>query len=346
MDTIIPCAGQSTRFPNMRPKYLLNDYLGRSMLQLAADPYLKDHNVHAVILKDHDKEFQSAAQIKRMFNNKVNVITLAEPTSGPAETIDKALDILRLGSEGFLARDCDCILEHSQLSPGNKIFVDTLINHPTLRIPSNKSYLTTNNWDIVTNIIEKKIISDIFCVGGYQFESASEYRNAFSNLKNSKLTEIYLSSVIDYMIATNKIFKSEQVKSFIDLGTLEDWAQYNNKPTLFVDIDGTLVENQSQYGKNNYKVEAVALTNNASVLLDAKQKGAQIIFTTSRPKEFESETRALLDKLGFEGCQLLMGMHHAKRILINDFTASNSYPSAIAINIPRNSDTLRDYLKL
>jgi len=346
MYIIIPCAGQSTRFPNMRPKYLLCDYQGRSMLQLAAKPYLDDHTVYAIVLKEHDEQYHSTDQINSMFGNRVKVVVLPEPTAGPADTIYQALEHLNLhSSDGFLVRDCDSLLEHDPLSPGNKIFVDTLDNHPTLRMPGNKSYLTVNNWGIVGNIVEKKIISDTFCVGGYQFECIAEYKDAYNDLKNSKLGEIYMSSIVSYMITKHAIFNTEQVKSFVDLGTAEDWAQYNNKPTLFVDIDGTIVKNQALYGKNNYKTKPTALENNVRALLNAKARGAQIIFTTSRPSSSRTETQALLDQLGFGDCQLLMDLHHARRILINDHAATNPWPSAVAINIKRNDDSLDQMLR-
>ena len=53
----------------------------------------------------------------------------------------------------------------------------------------------------------------------------------------------------------------------------------------------------------------------------------------------------MLNELGFESCELLMNIHHTRRVLINDFSNSNPYPSAIAININRDSDNLKEYLK-
>ena len=346
MDIIIPCAGQSTRFPNMRPKYLLCDYLGRSMIQLAADQYLTDHTVHIVILQKHEDQYKVTSQLRSMFGTLVKVIVLEHPTSGPAETIDQALNSITVPKgDGFLVKDCDSMFEHDRLSPGNKIFVDTLDANPAIRMPGNKSYVIDNNLGVVSNIVEKKIISDTFCVGGYQFESVDIYRDAYNKVKNSRLSEIYISSIIDYLVTNGTIFSTSKVKHYLDMGTIEDWFKYNNKPTLFIDIDGTIVENQSLHGSNNYEKDAVILTNNVQILSKAKENGAQLIFTTSRPERFRTATQHLLNKLGFFDCQLLMGMHHSKRILINDFAPSNVYPSAVAINIPRNSDTLADYLK-
>ena len=40
MEIILPCAGLSSRFPNLRPKYLLTDYSGKMMIEGA----IKNHN--------------------------------------------------------------------------------------------------------------------------------------------------------------------------------------------------------------------------------------------------------------------------------------------------------------
>ena len=345
MDIIIPCADQSTQFPNMRPKYLLCDYKGRSMIELSAGSYLTDHNVHIVILQQHNDQYQAANQLKSIFGDRVNIIILPTHTNGPAETVDQALNQLQINGN-FLVRDCDSIFEHKELIHCNTIFVDTLESNPTVNNPNNKSYVLTNNyWNVVSTIIEKKIISNTFCVGGYQFLSVDRYRQAYIDVNKSRLTEIYMSSIIDHLISCGEIFTTTTVNNYIDLGTFEDWRRYNDKPTLFVDIDGTIVENQSLHGSNNYETWPKILQNNVDALLRAKANGAQIVFTTSRPIRFEKATKNLLGKLGFDDCQLLMDMHHAQRILINDYAPSNPWPSAVAINIKRNDDSLDQLLK-
>lgn len=346
MDIIIPCAGMSTRFPNMRPKYLLCDYQGRSMIQLAVDQYLTDHSVHIVILQKHEDEYNVTDQFRNMFGTLVDVIILPHLTQGPADTVYQALDKITFGnSQDFLVRDCDSIITHDRLHTGNKVFVDTLDNQPALNKPKNKSYVSSNDLGVINNIVEKEIISNTFCVGGYQFDNINKYKSAFNIIKENKSDEIYISSIIDYLLSKDTVFTIQSVNSYIDLGTLEDWEAYNNKPTIFCDIDGTLVVNQSLYGSNNYKDEAILLENNVKTLLASQCNGCQIIFTTSRPQKFHNETRWLLDSLGFGMCQLIMGLHHSRRIVVNDHAQTNPYPSAVAINLPRNSDTLASYLR-
>ena len=51
----------------------------------------------------------------------------------------------------------------------------------------NKSYIQTNNDDLVINIIEKSVISDLFCCGAYCFENVDDfYKYGSQLLKNQK----------------------------------------------------------------------------------------------------------------------------------------------------------------
>lgn len=347
MDIIIPCAGFSTRFPNMRPKYLLADYLNRRMIELAASPYIGQHKLHAVILEQHDQQHDVAQTFKEIFGDSINLVILSEPTSGPAETIYKALQHLQLPPDSsFLVHDCDSMFAHDDLTLGNELFVDSLNDHPTLRTPANKSYVEINDQGIVVSIMEKKIISELFCVGGYQFANPVGYMTAFEGLRDSRLGEIYISTVIDHLISVGEVFTTRKVSGFVDMGTVEDWQRWNDRPTIFCDIDGTLIHNQSAYGKNSYSNDPVVLKNNVDTLLAAQARGCQIIFTTSRSYKWIDVTMKMLDNLGFnKDYRLLMDLHHARRILINDYAPTNPYPSAVAINIKRDDDDLKQMLK-
>jgi ribonucleotide monophosphatase NagD (HAD superfamily) len=141
------------------------------------------------------------------------------------------------------------------------------------------------------------------------------------------------------MISKDNIFFESEVENFIDVGTSEDWFDFNNKPTYFCDIDGTIVKS-----KWDYYDDVEPIWDNVSALVSKKQEGCKIIFTTSRPEKYRKLTQSILDGLGFAGCDLIMGIHHSKRVLINDYATSNPYPTAVAVNIKRDSEDLGDML--
>lgn len=317
------------------------------MLELIAQQYLDKHQLHIVILKQHDSDHNSAAIIDEIFGKKVNIIILPEQTNGPADTVYQALTVSDIKcSHGFLVHDCDSKFTHDELVPSNKVFVASLADYPTVRNPANKSYVNTNDQGIIVSIIEKTIASDTFCIGGYQFDSAESYKAAYQELMGNRAHEIYLSTMIDTMIAQGIVFLAEPGKDFYDLGTKDDWKKFNDHPTIFCDIDGTIIENQTSSGTNSYGTQPIILQQNVKKLRHALLNDCQIIFTTSRPELWRTVTQKLLDDLGFAECTLIMGLHHSRRILINDYATTNPYPSAIAINLKRNTDDLNDLLDL
>ena len=44
--------------------------------------------------------------------------------------------------------------------------------------------------------------------------------------------------------------------------------------------------------------------------------------------------------------EVITDLPHASRVLINDFSNSNPYPTSQAINLVRDSNNLGDYLKI
>ena len=337
MEVIIPCAGASSRFRNMRPKYLLTDYAGRLMVQNAAEHYIDKHRVTIVILKEHDERYMARKKLEEAFGNKVDIVVLDKPTTGPADTVYQAIQRGRINlSSPILIKDCDGFYKTEE-KEGNVIYVASLSKHPRIRTAGAKSYTLTNDQGIINSVVEKKIVSDHFCVGGYQFETAQSFIDAFNKIKYTN--EIFVSNTVDYMISQNNIFFESEVENFIDVCTAEDWFDYNDKPTYFCDIDGTILKS-----KWDYYDEVEPIWDNISALIKKKESGGKIVFITARHEKYRQLTQDTLNNLGFDDCQLVMNVHHAKRILINDYANSNPYPTAVAINLKRDGENLGDMI--
>ena len=339
MEIIMPCAGLSTRFPNMRPKYLLTDYSGKMMIESAIKNFLGKHKIIITILRDHDEKYKASQKLKDAFGDKVNIVVLGQPTAGPADTVYQTLmtGVVNMNSP-ILIKDCDGFYD-ADLVEGNAIYVSKLSENPDIRNAPAKSYTITNEQNIISSVVEKKIVSDSFCVGGYQFGSAATFAHAYRMLTTTWKSEIFVSNIFDYMISTGSVFVEQNTRNFIDVGTADDWFKYNDKPTYFCDIDGTIIKNQIDYYDT-----CEPIIENIDKLLEKMNEGCKIIFCTARNKKYERMTRSLLHTLGFSDCELIMEVHHSKRILINDYAQSNPYPTAVAVNIPRDSDLLKDLI--
>lgn len=343
MEIIVPAAGLSTRFPDMKPKYLLFDYKHDMMLHNAVYRYKElGHNINIGILKEHDEKYHASDFIQHELGEDVNIIVLDKPTRGPAETVYEIIKRANLNYEEIFVKDCDSFFDH-EIESGNYVCVSDISKHEVLKKLSSKSFVIANEQSIITNIIEKQVVSSTFCVGGYKFDSAKLYVESYEEI--CKYTgEIFVSDVIGRMIDKNNVFIKKEVTNYFDVGTAQDWFEYNDKPVIFCDIDGTLIKAQSRVGTNTYYDPPIVLENNVKIMLNYQERGSQIIFTTSRPKMVEHITRSMLELLGFKNVNLISGLLNSRRILVNDFNEANPYPRAEAVNIFRNDDTLKNFL--
>jgi hypothetical protein len=193
-------------------------------------------------------------------------------------------------------------------------------------------------------MVEKKVISSKFCVGGYGFSSAEEFCRSYETISGYP-GECFISNAVFHMILNGNKFIGIESLDFMDWGTLKSWDLYKSKfCTLFVDLDGTLVTNTSHLVPP-FIGEGTPLINNIDAVKVAKQEGSVLVITTSRPEKYRKITIQELKKHEIPFDYLIMGLPHSQRILINDFSPTNPYPSCSAININRNSDTLGQHLK-
>ena len=341
MEIIMPAAGLSTRFPNMRPKYTLTDFTGKMMFEKSIAPFIGKHHITIGVLKEHEDKYHVRKYAEQEYGDQISVVILDNKTAGPADTVYQILKKINLDpTEEILIKDCDSFFEHSY-QEGNYVCVSNIKDHEILKRLGSKSFVITNDQGIINSIIEKQVVSDKFCVGGYKFESADLFVDAFEKLTNAHVKEIFVSHIIEECLNNNHIFKESIVSDYVDVGTAEEWFEYNDKAVIFCDIDGTIVKAQPRHA---YFEDPEPLTKNVQRIKEMIDNGSVVIFTTARPKHVEERTRQMLIGLGFENFQLISGLPNTKRILINDYNEANPFPRAIAVNIKRDHETLGDYL--
>ena len=342
MRVIVPCAGRSSRFPNTRPKYLLTMPDGELMLQHVVRNWIEDYPVTVVINREHDEQYNASAAIKRIWGDRVHVHILDDFTNGPAETIYET--IRDWDDTPFFVQDCDSLFNVKLPHNRNCVTYIDLNDYPTLTNIAAKSFVALHE-TLITNIVEKRLISDNVCVGGYGFHSSYGYRHHYELLVERQGTqhEIFISHVIKLMLQQGGIFTGTKATDYLDCGTYESFlTNQKHHKTIFCDLDGVIFYNQSEYFDNNYTIPPTLKPNAVNFLLDQQAKGATIVFTTSRKHKYAAITETALNTAGFQDYRILYDLPHAPRMLINDVSATNPWPSATAINSPRDDD---DYWK-
>lgn len=349
---IIPCAGRSSRFPNMKPKYLLTHPEGKLMIEKAIEGLnLKQFDrIIITILKEHSEKYESELILQQIFSERPNVeiLVLEKETFCQAETVYET--ICRKNVEGaFVVKDVDnrISLTNDEIVSNSIAGVNLETFEKEITRLRQKSFLIVNDQSIIVDIIEKSVKSKYVCVGLYSFASTEQFCDAYNALRQNNLSdgEIYISHVISYLIGTGKcMFQLEEVRSYDDWGTGDEWLQEQAKyRTYFVDLDGVLCRNRGKYGAKNWSNDFELLEENVDVLRGIAAEGGQIVITTCRDERYSSVIRTELEKHGLPIFSIITGCNHARRVIINDFAPTNAYPSCEAINVPRNG-RLKDYL--
>lgn len=347
---IIPCAGKSTRFPNMKPKWMLTYPDGKLMIEKSLEGL--DLNafdrIIITIVKPHDDKYEAGLILKQVFAQKpkIEICILDDFTSSASETIYKTLTKMNVRGP-FTIKDSDNSVTFKMPSPVQNAIVgyDLSVHRNISNIPG-KSFLIVNEQNIIEDIIEKQIVSKFICLGVYIFESAAEFIATYTELLQKDVKgEMFISHIISYMLTKNNvIFTAIMADDYEDWGTLDEWkATQKRYRTYFIDVDGVILKNSGKYGKINWSNNKVLLEENIESIVKLQNDGAQIVITTSRTEEYRPALEEILHNAGIYPYAVLMGMNHAARVVINDFAPTNPYPSAMCITLPRNS-SIKEYL--
>jgi hypothetical protein len=106
-------------------------------------------------------------------------------------------------------------------------------------------------------------------------------------------------------------------------------------PTLFVDIDGTLVK----YRKFSELSESVLtpIQDVIDFVNDHYDNGSVVLITTARPSSYELFTKQELEKIGVKYHQLIMNCGRGTRVILNDKDPENPMlDRAVGINLIRD----------
>lgn len=343
---LLPVAGRSSRFAGTRPKWLLTMPDGRLMIEQSVEglSLASFDRVIVVALTEHVEKYSSLTRmtglLKKSICEHVEILLLDEATASQVETIAVALEKAHVVGD-FFVKDCDNTFQ-VDYSGGNGVAVVDL--HSVAKVnAANKSYVQTDPLGLVKNIVEKHVISNFFCCGGYGFASVETFLAHWNRLKTHE--NLYLSHVIFSMIMEGVEFQTFNASAYCDWGTLDDFRAYcDQRLVVFCDIDGVLFQNSSKFSSEGWTYSP--LQKNIETLIKIQSEGnLYLVVTTSRPEALKNELDRELKSHGLQVDQFVMGLPHGSRYLINDFSATNPFPSAVAINLERDSMTLESYLK-
>lgn len=348
INLIIPAAGKSTRFIS-KPKWLLTAPNGNLMIQecIRGLNLQNVKHIYITVLKIHIEKYCKGTDITCLFNNlniPVTITILDNYTQSQSETVFKTIEKNKIKGSVFI-KDCDNFFEFDIIE-GNYICSVKINKNNDVSQIFNKSFIQNNTLNHIVNICEKQIISNIICVGGYSFENTDLFNKMYQKCisLNIFINELFLSNIVHCCILEKIIFLNKNVKNYLDWGTQEMWEQYKGTfETLFIDIDGVIFYNSGEYFDPKWGDNKPILKNIEFIKKKYNTGRVKIILTTARKSSFKNKTIQQLKKYNIPYDSIIFDLLHSKRILINDFAKTNKYPTALSINIKRDSHNLEDY---
>jgi len=177
------------------------------------------NKVYFVLLYEHEIKYHVAEKISvaRKFYKELNDIEvifkfLDNPTRTQAETIYNT--IVEYNIEGpIFIKDADNTCVVSNEIKGNSVLVYPLEKTPLVD-PQHKSYVSVDDQNFVVNIIEKRVVSNLFNCGGYSFSDAAYFKEAYETLLGYEdiVNHMYISHII-YWLILNKNIKFRPVEA-------------------------------------------------------------------------------------------------------------------------------------
>jgi 2-C-methyl-D-erythritol 4-phosphate cytidylyltransferase len=346
---IIPAAGKSSRFPAMRPKWMLTHPDGNMMIEkvLKEFEYESYKNTYVIILREHCDKFEADLVLEQAFGSSVSVIILEQETSSCPETVLRAIEVADLKGR-IIIKDTDCLVTTESIINNNFVVGMKIDERSTVKKIQNKSFIVKNDDNLIQDIVEKSIVSDNICLGVYCL-TAEQFIESYNEIINSGMLfnnrELYISHIISHLLINKKVaFQFVDAKNYVDWGTLKEWQEERSKFNTYIfDIDGVMLINYGKYGSKNWSNTLEPIKENFDLVKELSDQGHEIIFMTSRTKEYLEFFKAFLKENNIQYKTIISGCNHGRRIIVNDFASTNPYPSCSSISIERNGN-LKTYL--
>lgn len=223
MQVVILAAGRGTRFNGSEfdnPKPLI-EWDGKTMTNHVIENF-KGDNVKIILIKRDEHPIH---------HKDVNIINIDWITEGPACTAHLSKDIVDMDSELIIV-NCDQII----LDWDKTMFLNFARNFDAvlgcfISNKPNNSYVKLNNENLVTEVKEKEVISNIATNGLHYWKKARYFFESFEEMFTNKDTtnkEYYVAPTYNYLIKNGYKVGIFMFNQHHPIGTPEDLKKYLN----------------------------------------------------------------------------------------------------------------------
>lgn len=232
LNILIPMAGAGSRFQDAGysfPKPLI-DVMGKPMIQAVVDNLNIEANYIYIVRKEHYERYKLDLLLNLITPNST-IIQVEELTEGAACTtllasdfIDNEQPLLIVNSDQIFEWDSNRAMYEIENSNADGYILTFNSLHPKW------SYVKVDEKsNLITEVAEKKPISNIATVGVYYWKHGSDYviyTNQMIKENDRFNNEFYVCPVFNYAIKDKKTIKCLFVSEMWGIGTPEDLKYY------------------------------------------------------------------------------------------------------------------------
>mgnify|MGYP002639702565 FL=1 len=231
MKVLIPMAGRGKRFEDAGysfPKPII-EVNGKPMIQIIIEN-LNFSDQHIFITRKEHMEKYSIKEMLNLIRKNSEILTVNEITEGAACTVLLAKELINNDEELIIANSDQWVnwnnqhfLSYLREKNADGGIVTFIATHPKW------SFVKTDENGLVTEVAEKKPISNIATVGIYYFKKGSDFVKAAEQMigKNIRTNnEFYVAPVFNEMIVNKKKILTYPVAEMRGLGTPEDLKRF------------------------------------------------------------------------------------------------------------------------
>jgi NDP-sugar pyrophosphorylase family protein len=229
MNIFFGLCGEGSRFRDKGytlPKYLI-PYNGSTMLYHAVETLKIPGKIHFVVKEEHLKEYSFLEKMLLALGDEI--IVCYNKTEGAAQSLLLAKHHITNTNDPFISVNCDQYLDWSSAK-----FIDTLSKDTetsyilTYKETSPKcSYIKKDKTGFVTEVREKKVISNDATIGVYHWAHTKDFFIDAESMIDSGIkenNEYYVAPVYNWSIQRGLKVKNFELssKEFWPVGTVDD----------------------------------------------------------------------------------------------------------------------------
>ena len=213
---IVPIAANKPEYQQRMPYVFLSGNDGmllciKAIMGLNLNEF---DGIYYTLLREIDDRYALTERLKlqfKLYGINAKVVVIDEPTLSQPETVYCTICKENICGSIFI-KDSDNRFV-ANIKKENSIAIYPLEKLKWVN-PQDKSYVSIDDMNYVTNVIEKRIVSHFFSAGGYCFEDVNDFIHYFKKYK--KLNKLYLSHIIYSMLLDNHVFRPIEVNKYED----------------------------------------------------------------------------------------------------------------------------------